>query len=1270
MITLGYITKINNPDDNIYEVRLPIFEKAGSSKDLPDLSGSYFQATLSQTPGQLNGFLVGDCVVVGFLDNKYSKPVILGKLFVGDDGARGYLNVNALNVSGSVSLSGDIHIGDITYDQLLELVRGVPNLQEQVDKLLAGGGGGEPDNYIVSASVSGNDLTLVPNTGNPIVYSPSTITSVNWGDIEGTLSDQTDLQEALDEKLELYEIQPTDIESIQGNRYILTKDLTDKITSGKYLLKINSNLFEEEPDPDNYTELILKPAFNLKSEWLPQEGIDKVYEFETISTFFDTGITLAIFAYNETLDRCIFDTTTSQKSITIPIGLQADTANNSIKLYSGDVGYGDEAYLATINNQPIVGGGNIDTPNDNDYHEPRFSSGLSIASSSNLSEIHVPYATSSTYGVLKDIYYPSSNPSNFASQDYVNTMAAYAYASAVSYVSSVLSSYATKEWTTSSITTAVNTVMSTVVTILASYATQSYAETAAYYAYSSAIAYTDSKLASYATQEYVSNVLSSYATTVYADNVAYLAGSTAYTNAVSYVDSNYLPLSGGSMSGSINLGGYSLLFNDFDYLRVDSDSQLIYGNSADPGIGGVVATTNMIPAVYDATLTVQFDGSTVGTFTANQSTASTININVSNIYASKNWVTSELSNYLPLSGGTITGSLSVTGNVNAQTLSIASFGITPYENGIDITNTYGTINVENYNGGNIYLATSSGSVIMSAYGISMNAEAVSVNATSGFFYNGYTVATTFDIGSSTLTLQLDGSDVGTFNANATSNVTVNFNLSNVYASKSWVLDRNYVDQSDLDSAVYYGYVSAVSYVDTTLSSYATKDYVGSTLSGYVPYVTGTSDISVGNVNARTLDIASFGITPYENGVDITNSYGNLNIETFGGNFNITTSSGIAYYNGEEIATKSYAEYVASLAYASAVSAASSYTDTRTASANSYAEYVAAVAYASAVSYLNKPLNLSLNGYGIGTYYPSSGAIINLNLSASGYTTVVANPQAPTTSTLTSIAIGGVNYLLPSGSGGGGGGDYVPYSGASRYVDLNNQNITNVNTIYAGSFNLSNAHTSGSVYIAYESPSYRMHIQNAEGTIRMEGWNGVSIHARSGNINFWPDSSHKLYYGSSYWSNEVATIGTFDDYGITQFSGSLSLNSPFGITLSTVSGPININGPELLFNSSPVVTENDLDDYATEDYVDTHHTMVNATSLTDVDIDKILVKGGIVILDDEQLSLTLAPPGEQLSLTMTNSINNDSTLSPTMLNTIDNNDNAGLTPTMVSTELSI
>ena len=1112
MITLGYITKINNPDDNIYEVRLPIFEKAGSSKDLPDLSGSYFQATLSQTPGQLNGFLVGDCVVVGFLDNKYSKPVILGKLFVGDDGARGYLNVNALSVSGSVSLGGDIHIGDITYDQLLELVRGVPNLQEQVDKLLAGGGGGEPDNYIVSASVSGNDLTLTPNTGNPIVYSPSTITSVNWGDIEGTLSDQTDLQEALDEKLELYEVTQSDIENVVSGNIIFTKDFSDKVRSMKYLLKVNKQLFNPQAaDEDIY----------LKPETRETMNGYATYTYASISGFFETYVDSVIFGYDPSIDRCLSNNDLVHHII-IPQTIVAD--NNSIQLDSGDGGrIGSPVSFATINNQPIVGGGNIDTPNDNDYHEPRFNNGLSIASSSNVSEIYVPYATSSTYGVLKDIYYPSSNPSNFASQDYVNTMAAYAYASAVSYVDSKLTSYAT----------------------------QSYAETAAYYAYSSAIAYTDSKLSSYATQEY-------------ADNVAYLAGSTAYASAVSYVDSNYLPLS----------------------------------------------------------------------------------------------------------GGTITGSLSVMGNVNAQTLSIASFGITPYENGIDITNTYGTINVENYNGGNIYLATSSGSVIMSAYGISMNADAVSVNATSGFFYNGYTVATTFDIGSSTLTLQLDGSDVGTFNANATSNVTVNFNLSNVYASKSWVLDKNYVDQSDLDSAVYYGYVSAVSYVDTTLSSYATKDYVGSTLSGYVPYVTGTSDISVGNVNARTLDIASFGITPYENGVDITNSYGNLNIETFGGNFNITTSSGIAYYNGAEIGTKSYAEYVASLAYASAVSAASSYTDTRVASANSYAEYVAAVAYASAVSYLNKPLNLSLNGYGIGTYYPSSGATINLNLSASGYTTVVANPQAPTTSTLTSIAIGGVNYLLPSGSGGGGGGDYVPYSGASRYVDLNKQNITNVTSIYAEVFNLANAQTSGSVYIAYESFSYRLRFENQEGTIQMDGERGISFHTDSGNINFWPDSSHKLYYGSSYWSNEVATIGTFEDYGITQFSGSLSLNSPFGITLSAASGSININGTELLFNSSPLITENDLDGYATEDYVDNHHTMVNATSLTDVDIDKILVKGGIVILDDEQLSLTLAPPGEQMSLTMTNSINNDSTLSPTMLNTINNNDNVGLTPTMVNTELSI
>lgn len=138
MLTLGYITKLNEADDNLFEVRIPLFEKAGSSKNLPDLSGSYFKANLNQIPGQYNAYRVGDCVVIGFLDNKLERPIILGKLFVNDNSeARGASNADSIKVASKAALPKDTTIGDITYDNLVAMARATDLFTNQIDTILS-----------------------------------------------------------------------------------------------------------------------------------------------------------------------------------------------------------------------------------------------------------------------------------------------------------------------------------------------------------------------------------------------------------------------------------------------------------------------------------------------------------------------------------------------------------------------------------------------------------------------------------------------------------------------------------------------------------------------------------------------------------------------------------------------------------------------------------------------------------------------------------------------------------------------------------------------------------------------------------------------------------------------------------------------------------------------------------------------------------------------------------------------------------------------------
>lgn len=147
MLTYGYIIETNKPNENIYTVRIPIFEKAGSSATSPELCGSYFEATLSQTPGQYTAYAVGDCVVIGFLDNKYSKPIILGKLYLGDnpeaaekDG--GFLRLNNINVEGKARLPSDTSIGDVSLLNIASTIQQATTLGEKVEYLYSQLGSG------------------------------------------------------------------------------------------------------------------------------------------------------------------------------------------------------------------------------------------------------------------------------------------------------------------------------------------------------------------------------------------------------------------------------------------------------------------------------------------------------------------------------------------------------------------------------------------------------------------------------------------------------------------------------------------------------------------------------------------------------------------------------------------------------------------------------------------------------------------------------------------------------------------------------------------------------------------------------------------------------------------------------------------------------------------------------------------------------------------------------------------------------------------------
>lgn len=131
MITKGIIlSKIVS--SNKYLVRIPYLESAGMPQ-------SKCEAILSITPGVTESLAPDDVVLVGFEDHLASKPVIIGKLFTGEEKARGNALFSDLTVEHSVSLPFNTKIGDI---DIYEKIRELTNQAAFADSS-GGGGGGE-----------------------------------------------------------------------------------------------------------------------------------------------------------------------------------------------------------------------------------------------------------------------------------------------------------------------------------------------------------------------------------------------------------------------------------------------------------------------------------------------------------------------------------------------------------------------------------------------------------------------------------------------------------------------------------------------------------------------------------------------------------------------------------------------------------------------------------------------------------------------------------------------------------------------------------------------------------------------------------------------------------------------------------------------------------------------------------------------------------------------------------------------------------------------
>ena len=144
MITLGYVNKRLEVGQNLIEVRLPIFEQPG----MPFSGGSassIFRANICCSPGTVNVYDVGDCVVVGFLDNKMANPIILGKLYTASTPSEAPTNTTnsaSLVVTDKAVLPMNTKIGNLSLGDLLQTMRQSNSNEDLINEENESGSGG------------------------------------------------------------------------------------------------------------------------------------------------------------------------------------------------------------------------------------------------------------------------------------------------------------------------------------------------------------------------------------------------------------------------------------------------------------------------------------------------------------------------------------------------------------------------------------------------------------------------------------------------------------------------------------------------------------------------------------------------------------------------------------------------------------------------------------------------------------------------------------------------------------------------------------------------------------------------------------------------------------------------------------------------------------------------------------------------------------------------------------------------------------------------
>lgn len=136
MITKAIVKAVPGTDNNKYTVYIPLFRNANDSE-----VDATFDATLCFFNGVFYSISIDDVVYVAFEDNYYEKPVIIGKLYTGNEDKNNVptqITAKTIKVLDKAQFPSNTTISDKTLNdissRLNELEESVKALQEKLNK--------------------------------------------------------------------------------------------------------------------------------------------------------------------------------------------------------------------------------------------------------------------------------------------------------------------------------------------------------------------------------------------------------------------------------------------------------------------------------------------------------------------------------------------------------------------------------------------------------------------------------------------------------------------------------------------------------------------------------------------------------------------------------------------------------------------------------------------------------------------------------------------------------------------------------------------------------------------------------------------------------------------------------------------------------------------------------------------------------------------------------------------------------------------------------